>query len=538
MNNALILTLGHGASAILVIDGVIVNGYQLERITGIKGDSRFPSLCIEEIEKFNYIPENVQIYVSHWHPSGDVEDMIRKHWNRGYLKAKFPLCTIQSTNTHTTHHDTHAYSATAYNHMMKEGEHILVADGFGTLGEVLSLYEYNGKRPVLKKRLFGLDGSLGLLYQYATDFVGWKQNQDEWKLNACANIVPPSRQTEITALAYKYCDKLLDIQSNRDPARPGCPITNLGAISYTHAYVVELLQSMFSPSDKAGIAYFLQKVVEDNIKFWLHGYHVKKCTFVGGCFMNVQLNGALANVLDEICVMPLSGDEGAGLGIYKYFNPEFIIPDDLCWGKRDLDVKVSNQLVETDDVVATVSDLLSRDFIVNVVRSTMEFGPRAYCNTSTLAKPTLENHQYINRINHRTTVMPMCPVMTWSQYEDMCDRPTNIRRSVEHMIIALPINELSHGAYPGVQYTTAEGLVTCRPQVVDSDSWIHPILQGTGPLINTSFNNHGNPIVYTMDQILKAHKFMVAKDSDLRVVTVIDKSELAQTRSEEQVTGP
>lgn len=534
MKRTLILTLGHGASAILIDDetGEILSGYQNERISGVKGDSRFPALAIEEIMNHHLIPLDVSVYVSHWHPSGDVDQMSAKHWNKKYLHIKFSGCTIVSTNSFTTHHDTHALSAHAYNHTMKEGEHIVVADGFGTMGEVLSIYEFDGVFPTLIHRSFGFEGSLGLLYQYATDYVGWKQNQDEWKLNAMANQIDGDRKLTVSELAITHANTIIQAQRSRTMGHDD-PITSLGALSYTHKAVVDLLSTHFPADDKAGIAFFLQETVSLVIEYWLKEYGIGRCTFVGGCFLNVQLNGELAEGLDSTCVMPLSGDEGAGLGIYKYFNPDFIIPDDLCWGRRHLDGldrETSSDFIYTVDVAKTVRDLLSHDYIVNVVRGTMEFGPRAYCNTSTLALPSVKNRAYINHLNERHESMPMCPVVTHWQYSQMFE-PIRIVRSVQHMIMAVPFKQSHRAAHPGVSYTTAMGVTTGRPQVVDSDHWMNPVLSQTGPLINTSFNNHGQPIVWSVPQILAAHDFMMERDTENRVFTVIDISETNQSAS-------
>jgi predicted NodU family carbamoyl transferase len=527
MNDALILSLGHGASAIFIKDGEVAEGYQLERLTGIKGDSRFPMLAIEQIMLRNLIPPGTPIYVSHWHPTGDVANMTVKHWSSDYIQKRFPSSDIISTNTYTTHHDTHAWSALAYNHMMEEGDNIMVADGFGTMGEVISIYRLYCGRPVLQRRLYGFEGSLGLLYQYGTDYVGWKQNQDEWKLNACANQCEDNRKMDILNAALSFTDEIIEIQTRRNIGADD-PITSMGALSYTHASVVDRLKYMFEPTDRAGVAYFLQNVVEEVVKYWIRELGIKRCTFVGGCFLNVQLNGVLAEYLEEISVMPLSGDEGAGLGMYKYFNPDFIVPDNLCWGIRDLgdrDMTDVPGIQYTVNLAEDVEKYLSRGNIVNVIRGSMEYGPRAYCNTSTLALPTERNRAYINVLNDRNQVMPMCPVMTLDQYNEVFEPHPGIKRSIEHMIIAVPWKEEFADMYQGVKYVTADGTVTGRPQVVNSDHWIYDVLRRTGPLINTSFNNHGQPIVYSTAQILEAHKHMWVNDTEKRVITLIDISE-------------
>lgn len=532
MRDALVLTLGHGASAILILNSEIVNGYQLERLTGVKGDSRFPALCIEEIEKTHKIPDDIQLIVSHWHPTGVVSNMSAKHWNQQYLERRFPNSQVLPTNSHLTHHDTHAYSALAYNPTMAKDSHVLVADGFGTFGEVMSLYiRHDDDQPLqLVRRAFGYSGSLGLLYQYATDYVGLKQNQDEWKLNAYANSCDKDRHKRIEQLAVFTAKQILQTQFTNTIALDD-PVTNLGALSYTHKSVVDMLKPNFPPEDKEGIALFLQLVVEKVLMHWLIQFNVWDCTLVGGCFLNVQLNGYLGRHLKSICVMPLSGDEGAGLGLYKYFNPDFRVPSDLCWGRRTMDSihpvlsGLPKKMFVTTDSANIVHEYLKLDKIVNVIRGNMEYGPRAYCNTSTLALPTEENKAYINKLNDRDPRMPMCPVMSTEQYSAIADVHFDIARSIQHMILAVPIREWAQDLYPGIEYDTGRGEITMRPQVVQHNHWIYPVVKSLGPLINTSFNNHGQPIVYTFEQICAAHNFMLKHDVDDRVVTIIDITE-------------
>ena len=530
MKNCLILTLGHGSSATLITNGIIAAGYQLERITGVKGDSRFPSRCVEEIENFLSIPDDIPIFVSHWHPSGDVDCMTEKHWNREWLNKKFPNSPIYSTDQGFTHHDTHAWSAIAYNTNIREGNHIFVADGFGTLGEVISIYKYTDHKPLLIKRIYGFDSSMGLLYQFATDYVGWRQNQDEWKLNACSNEVYEDDVPNLEAVAQRIYATYLARQNHpRSLGDDDDPITNIGALSHAHHQVVELIGKEFGPDEVANIAYVLQRAIQKLVEYWLDRFDICNCTFVGGCFLNVQLNGHLAKILDESCFMPLSGDEGAGLGFYMSKNPEWYIQEDLCVGLRDLSDAVGwetdNFRVIDSGLQDLVIELLEEDKIVNVVRGTMEFGPRAYCNTSTIARPTEENRHYINMLNNRNEHMPMCPVMTSPQYNEDLDTSVELVRSIQHMIVTLEWDRPVPEEMRGVSYDNMDGKSTVRPQVVYSDHWIHPVLEHFGPLINTSFNPHGMPIVYNTRQIAHAHNYQHNFDIDGRMVTIVDVSE-------------
>ena len=523
--NGLVLTLGHGSSAILIVNNEIVNGYQTERITGIKGDSRFPSFAIEEIQKFDKIPKGTPIYISHWEPSGDVDKMNSKHFSREYLQQRFPESEIISTGSDLTHHDTHAFSALAYNHHMEDGAHICVADGFGTWGEVMSFYQRTPTGLTLIKRVFGYTQSIGLLYQYATDYVGLKQNQDEWKLNAMATLCPEDRISKVESLGWDAAQYIISRQRRNVVGNPDDPVINLGALSHTHAHVVEDLQAWFKPEDMAEIALYLQTIVEEVMSYWITNLEITDITLVGGCFLNVQLNGYIQGRVKRFCAMPLSGDEGAGLGLYKRYNSDFIIPDNLCFGKRDLTDKVFSPgliYVVEEDLVPLVMSSLKAGHIVNVVRGSMEFGPRAYCNTSTLALPTEENRQYINLLNSRSTSMPMCPVLSDKDFVDLFKFDGEICRSIEHMIVALPFKYLKVDlTNRGVTHTLLNGVITGRPQVVTESHWIYPVVSRVGPLINTSFNNHGSPICYDSPSILRCHENMLEQDFSNRVVTFV-----------------
>lgn len=536
MSDGLILTLGHGSSANLVLANEIVNGYQLERITRVKGDSRFPALAIEEIEWHNEIPNGCPIYVSHWSPSCNVDSMSEKHWNRAYLESRFPNSEIRTLNIGLTHHDAHAYSALAYNTNIPDGSHIIVADGFGNMGEVFSVYKMTSGYPRLISRSFGYQASLGLLYQYATDFVGFKMNQDEWKLNAmAADIIGPRYSPEVVeriqTYANDYANKLITrMNSKLTSGAPDDPVIQLGALSYVHKSIHDTLLKLFPDIDKVKIAYFLQCIVERVLEHWINYLDIQDVTLVGGCFLNVQLNGfVLSKVPGQVCAMPLSGDEGAGFGVFKYYNPDFTIPNDLCWGLRDINISNWEGPIpsEAHFVYGTEEEFrelvvayLKLDKIVNVVRKGMEYGPRSLCNTSTLALPTADNAAYINHLNARDKAMPMCPVIDNEFYRKNLLGYGRVSRSAGHMIMAMPLKMPSDG-FEGVTHKNSHGEVTCRPQVVYPDQWMSPIVSELGPILNTSFNNHRQPICFELDSVFKTHINMLNNDYANRVITLI-----------------
>ena len=77
------------------------------------------------------------------------------------------------------------------------------------------------------------------------------------------------------------------------------------------------------------------------------------------------------------------------------------------------------------------------------------------------------------------------------------------------------------GLIGGAHYYPMEDVYTCRPQIT-TDPNMAELLEEFGPLINTSFNCHGNPIVFNQDQITQNHK---AQRKITDITTVIIKEE-------------
>jgi predicted NodU family carbamoyl transferase len=103
---SLLLTLGHNASCILVRDGDVVCGYEEERLSLVKSDSRFPQLSIRECLKYSM--ENIEgIYVSHWFPFGELPKNANKYWNPFWIAENVKgNPTVYSVSMDFTHVET------------------------------------------------------------------------------------------------------------------------------------------------------------------------------------------------------------------------------------------------------------------------------------------------------------------------------------------------------------------------------------------------------------------------------------------------
>jgi carbamoyltransferase len=137
-----------------------------------------------------------------------------------------------------------------------------------------------------------------------------------------------------------------------------------------------------------------------------------------------------------------------------------------------------------------------------------EIGPRALGNRSILADP--RNSDLKNRLNdevkHRESWRPYAPVMLAEHAEELLDFKGTPPAAAELMLMAATMR-LSDVSFPAV--THVDG--STRPQLVTkkSNSRLFDLLTafkeatGWGVLLNTSFNDSGEPIVESPTDALK-----------------------------------
>ena len=562
MNNYLLITLGHGSSAIYVDnsgDKQNIIGYEQERLSRIKSDSQFPIDAVHEIMHNVGIAKmkGCKVLISHWFNNFDEENM---QFNKYLPKECFEeLCEIASDIKFTcgnkfSHHDAHAYSAYAFYRYNSEKFvtekrdsapiHFIVADGFGNDEEVLSIYRVDNTHDDLHliSRTYGYDYSLGLMYQYATSFVGMKENRDEYKFLGYESHILEFYDIEDVNKIAKFAGQYISMFIKNIGANKRTDIKD-GIIDFdelrrtknfwyrTFAKLLDVANAADSSCDKkrAVVAYFIQYIVENVMKEIIKEFNIRHLCVAGGCFFNVKLNNAILNSIDgHFCVMPLAGDQGAAIGMYDYecdIDFEF---KSLSWGKRRLYniekfcdfnrmhvIKVKNH--DYSEAIKVIANIIAKGEIVDLIHGNMEFGPRALCNTSTIFLPFETLVAKNNKMNKRNEVMPCAPVCTAGNAVKLFDVSELLRviGSDSYMICTHEYkNRNKVFTYSGVMHKMPLSLkYTGRPQVICNDGLMSGILQKVQDLtdirclVNTSFNAHGNPIVFDTAEIISNYKY-------------------------------
>jgi len=539
---SLLLSLGHGASACLVdtSSGHIIAAYENERLTGIKSDSQFPIDAIDECMKFTQ-KKVTRIFVSHW--GINPEEFINtasKYWSPSFIRLRFPNSIVTSTNRVFTHHDAHIASAEVFagKDYLDSNTLGIVCDGFGNLGECISIYTFEGGERKLEFRHFGFAESLGLYYQYSTSFLGLKENQDEYKLlgyeSHMAEVISDVDMPQFVIAVNEQVNLLTSRILAKSLTTATDPLVTVGALPARKLEHRRMLQNMLESSGASHfgvherrilVAFFTQSIVcgvmISLVREFSGKFNTNKLLLSGGVFMNVALNKELIAECDKLCIMPLCGDQGAPLGLYNEAMGNLNWPDDLFWGHRHRPwnkwggVFSSEStareacdkafwLPDTDESATMIAERLNQNQIINLVCKSMEFGSRTLGNTSSLMLPSLKNVARINEANARSTIMPCAPVVRDQDVHLFFEmnQVDKVHKSLEYMICTIDYlpgkGELCLGAACKAPFT--RGLYTGRVQILKEET--HPFLyQVLGQidgrmLINTSFNYHGEPICY------------------------------------------
>ncbi len=531
----LFVSLGHNSSAVLAQDGRIVRGYEQERLDRVKSSSAFPKDAIDACLSDSLCD---RVYVSHWFDHFDLKD-------NKYVDYAFLRCTskqeVITLSPEFTHHDAHANSAVSFLERRRppSASYVVVVDGFGTFQECLSVYESSIEGALsLIHRSYGFRVSLGLMYQYVTEYLGLKPHQDEYKLlgyeSRARGYVPFDQVISVRNMIYRqgrdHAHRMLG--ASRRTSKVGESLIDYNALAYAKAMWTEQAETWRKmwpqlkdhDGTRACVALSAQTFLEAAVKEIVDVVCVDRqrdLILVGGSFLNVKLSRQLRMgwVRGNVFVHPLCGDQGAAMGHARH-----LWSSDLFWGERTIgDIRgslpVGCAYAREDEWVEIALSYLEEDRPVNVVRGAAEYGPRALGNTTTFASPTRESVKLINALNDRDEAMPMAPVMTRNaalRYLEH-DEITRSAISNQHMVTTIEFTERPPDDMMGVAHQDpTDDTWTARPQIVDAGP-LADLLSYTkhGTLINTSFNYHGVPIVQTEDDAVMNHMMQWKKSKEL-----------------------
>jgi len=567
----------HDSAAVLIKDGEVLCAIEEERFTRIKHDNSFPlqainwclsdaKISISDINIISYYEKpllkferTLDMFIQTWPKSftsfirnmpellGEklsVEDTIRKKLN---YKRKILF---------TPHHLSHA--AAAYYSSPFSSTALLTIDGVGEYQTTALWKVRNGKIELLKDIHF--PHSLGLFYSTCAAYLGFRVNEDEYKLMGLAAYGKP--------IYLNKLKKIIDIKKD------GSFNLNMDYFSFQTSpqmwshKLEELLGHPRQSKDKitkrhADIAKSVQALTESvYIGILNHLYDITKEANIcisGGVALNALANGLihLKTSFKNSHVFGPAGDSGGALGsaLFTYYNchpdenrdPEKrsigVIPAkagiqtkikpiiSLSLGTHysdseiELILKKYNlnyvKLSETE-LVSLVAHALNEGKIIGWFQGRCELGPRALGNRSILCKPSPRSMKSkVNIIKIREQFRPFAGSILQENVHEYFEVPKE-KYSSPYMNYCFTVKPDKRKELSAIVHADN----TCRIQTVAPlSSRANPPLAGSRGIsknnlyyklisdfyklsgipciLNTSFNLKGEPIVENPEQAIR-----------------------------------
>ena len=435
------------------------------------------------------------------------------------------------------HHLSHLASSFYYS-PFKEAVNVSV-DGFG---DFASCSWGSTKNSILKidDKIF-FPHSLGIFYQALTQYLGFKNYGDEYKVMGLSSYGKPTYVNLISNL-ISYKEKLkfeLNLNFFSHHKKKILSVKN-GSPLYADLYSKQLAK-LLGPERKKGeeinqrhkdIAKSTQVVYENVFFNLLNGlydkYNIKNLNLSGGCAMNSVANGKIIfnTKFKNIYTSSNPGDAGGSIGsalclINKIYKKEanFFLPDPLpyigdSFSNDDVEVFINQyklkekfevKKIENHELFKLIAGYISKSYIVGWFQGGMEWGPRALGSRSILADPRNPKiKEILNlKIKKRENFRPFAPSIL---YEYM-DKWFEIKKPVPYMSEVYKIQESKKKLIPAVTHVDGTG----RLQTITKDNGrFYNLLnefneQTKVPIIlNTSFNEN-EPIVRTPDHAINCY---------------------------------
>ena len=391
------------------------------------------------------------------------------------------------------HHVAHAASA----HLASpfDSSTVMVLDGRGERASYLG-GRYDGQRLGALK-VQELPHSLGLLYEEATDHLGFRRSSDEYKVMALASYGEPAF---LDSLREKvgldgdggYRTKRVDWDALVPRRR---------ADDDWHA-------------DHAALAASVQRLLEElllGLAGWLHERTGDPAlTMAGGVALNCVANSVLwrETPFEEIWVQPAAGDSGTALGAALHVAAE--LGDEVrpmgtaalgrSWSDEELAGWIGRAGLgaeRAESVAEEIAKVLTDDGIVAWFEGRSEYGPRALGHRSLLANAAHPaNLERLNDVKGREQFRPVAPMVLLERASEIF---TGGPIPSPHMLFTHDVRPEWRDRIPAVVHVDG----SARIQTVDrrEEPLMAAVLDGVERLtgvpviVNTSLNTAGRPMV-------------------------------------------
>lgn len=547
------------ASACIVRDGVLIAAAEEERFRRIKHWAGFPSeairYCLAEagvrLEEVDRIAMNqdgranlkgkLKYLVRNRPTIALIIDRLRNRSSRDglpeLLGRAFPNSKFVGSVDHVEHHLAHLSSAF---HVSPFEEAVVVSvDGFGDFS--------SGAWGVGRGTELKIDGrvlfphSLGVFYQAVTQYLGFPNYGDEYKVMGLAPYGKPKYLSEMRRIVSLKADGGYELDLSffrhqdekiRLDSTGGMP----GVVDLFKPSLEKLLGPSRSPDQPLedrhrDIARSTQAMYEAafiNLCNVLHDRHkVPNIALAGGCAMNSVANGKIRRMtpFKNVYVQSAAGDAGGAIGaafvVWHRHNPtRSFVMEHANWGPHFELSYIENMLKENAGRLSDFSCKVERlddeqelcrrtaaevadGKVIGWFQGRMEWGPRALGNRSIVCDPRRADMKAIlnAKIKRRKSFRPFAPSILSEAVSDWFEEDDE----VPFMMQVFQIKEDKRSQIPAVTHVDGSGRLqtvkkASNPRYHALISAFHDVT-GVPMVLNTSFNEN-EPVVCKPEEAL------------------------------------
>jgi carbamoyltransferase len=551
----------HGdSSACLVKDGTLIAAAEEERFRRVK---HWAGLPIEAI-KFCLFELNIALadldvlainqdtsanlwrkirYVAAMRPDLSLlADRVRNRRERSgiaeELQRSFDGQTLDAKVRGIEHHMAHLGSAFLVSPF---NEAVAVSvDGFGDFASAAWGLGVGNRIHLAEKVYF--PHSLGIFYQALTQFLGFPNYGDEYKVMGLAPYGEPRYMPEMRKLVFLEDDGSfrLNLEYFRHHQEKIAYEWESGEPAFGQLYSLALTDLLGKPrvgdepltQRHRDLARSVQGMYEEAFFHLLNRlyerYRVEALAIAGGCGMNSVANGKVYRntPFKRLYIQSAAGDAGGAIGAafvacyeecssdrhfimdHAYYGPQFgdaefetvlaIRRDDLA-AQRCVIERISDESTLCDRTAQAIAN----GSVIGWFQGRMEWGPRALGNRSILGDPRRSDMKDILnlKIKRRESFRPFAPsvlreaVPEWFETND----------DVPFMMQVYPIRDERRAQIPAVTHVDGSG----RLQTVtrETNSRYYKLIEAFGQItgvpmvLNTSFNEN-EPVVCKPEEAL------------------------------------
>jgi len=567
--NILGLNAYHGdVSAVLVCDGRLVAAIEEERLRRIKHCAGFPGRAIAEclhvggleagdIDLFavSRSPRahlwRKALFLLRHRPKRTVGDRLRNVVGLSQLSATIGASMgldeqrVRSRMRYVEHHPAHLASAALVSPF--DDAAVCSIDGFGDFVST-SWGRLSGAKLVVDRRVY-FPHSLGLLYLAVTQYLGFPNYGDEFKVMGLAPYGEPRYTRELESLVTLREGGTFELDlSYFSHWSDGVQMTWADGEPTIGRVFTPKLEQLLGPARRPdeplqpkheAIAASLQVAFERAQQHVLrHVYASTKnprLCLAGGCAMNSVANGKIreSTPFREVFIQPAAGDNGTALGAAfeawhaSASRPREFVMEHGYWGPQFDEASIAAALSEQREAIRAAgcrqrcwdddaavdtwtASQIAAGRVVGWFQGRMEWGARALGNRSILADPRRADMRDIinTRIKFRERFRPFAPSVAIEAVDDFFVGAA----PDPFMLQVYPVRPDKRAVVPAVTHVDGSGRLQTVSRTSNPRYWslirAFERFSGVPMLLNTSFNEN-EPIVLrpqeALDCFLRTH---------------------------------